>query len=650
MKNADVLLLFPPLTEARLFPYASLPMITGYLRMQGISTHQIDLNLRLSQAIFTSKNFQQYLAFNPISTPSLKEQYRQLMATYFIDIADGLHQEIFKSHYETTTYDLTRKVRLVRQGIDLLLENSILSQNVLRYQDFDNYLEAFLPNGEDIGFTILTQLVEELLDGAYPLIIGLSVTFYSQILPTLLLCKLLKTLRPESKIILGGQQVMMRKEKFCTLKVFKNYVDYLGFDKGEATISKLHEHLNQKIPFSSIPHIIQLSKTAEAIQSPNNDRLLFKNLPAPDFTGLDLYGYLSADVQLGIITCVGCYWGRCTFCSYGNRSYLGKKYEQGTPTQIANICQTLLEKHGIQRINFVDENTNLKLVVQAMRMLNERGFTMRFSTRNRLEKILKNKAFCQELKERGCVLMSVGYETNSQRLLDKMNKGVQAADYQIIIDNLHEVGIPVRFSIMGGLFDETKTELANSIAFLKRNEHKIGIDVMQMLIIEPNTILAKHPEQFNLQPVVMDQLRGNEALNYGMGRVGQDYRFLSGGNFDTRLRAFFQLYEQVNPANNDELSPDKRVELSAQSSSILPSIRKIRLFSWVKLLLNVKEPHWDTAQHLLVDLLWQRFYVLPPSLDIDIINYDDGTVEIHANTAIPFLKELLNMELGQKII
>src|SRR6185503_9787352 len=52
-RRGDTLLLFPPATEARLFPYLSLPMLTAYLRRAGMSVRQRDLNIELSHALFS---------------------------------------------------------------------------------------------------------------------------------------------------------------------------------------------------------------------------------------------------------------------------------------------------------------------------------------------------------------------------------------------------------------------------------------------------------------------------------------------------------------------------------------------------------------------------------------------------------------------
>ncbi|MFF1379063.1 hypothetical protein [Streptomyces sp. NPDC058308] len=41
----DLLLLFPPLTEATLFPYLSLSYLAGDVRRFGYSAHQVDLSI-----------------------------------------------------------------------------------------------------------------------------------------------------------------------------------------------------------------------------------------------------------------------------------------------------------------------------------------------------------------------------------------------------------------------------------------------------------------------------------------------------------------------------------------------------------------------------------------------------------------------------
>ncbi|MFI2238211.1 hypothetical protein [Streptomyces chrestomyceticus] len=127
--------------------------------------------------------------------------------------------------------------------------------------------------------------------------------------------------------------------------------------------------------------------------------------------------YLNDTVVLSMVSCVGCYWGRCIFCSYGNRSLERGAYQQASPGQLADTVCRIVKSTGIDFVTVVDENTNLLLLVRAMRLVRERGLRVRFNTRNRLEPILLDSAFCQELAELGCEGMAVGYEGVTQRLL-----------------------------------------------------------------------------------------------------------------------------------------------------------------------------------------------------------------------------------------
>jgi radical SAM superfamily enzyme YgiQ (UPF0313 family) len=346
-----------------------------------------------------------------------------------------------------------------------------------------------------------------------------------------------------------------------------------------------------------------------------------------------------------MITCVGCSWGRCVFCSYGNRSHRDAAYEQATPEQVARACETLIERHGVRRINFVDENTNLRLVLAAMRILNARGERIRFSTRNRLEPRLLDRAFCRELRERGCVLMSCGYETNSQRLLDLVDKGLDAATFQQVIDNLHDVGITLRLSVMGGLPTETAEEARASLEFLRRNQEKIGIDVMQMLVAEPGTYLTDRPGEHDLALDEGGTLRGNEVLSYAQGRVGEAFTYLTGPSFDERLGNFVDVYRQVSPQKNDELPPHRR------AVAVFPlgrDVGEIRLHPWVRVLSGAPEA---ADGELLVDLLWQRFLTLPAGARVhrtadgaDAMSAGDQRFE--PRVAYRLLDEIVRSDLG----
>jgi anaerobic magnesium-protoporphyrin IX monomethyl ester cyclase len=642
--NSEILLVFPPTTEARLFPYLSLPMITAYLRKHGANIDPFDLNIRLCHQLFTKAALTQYLKrLQTEIYTDLKHRYRLEMVQYLLAHQEELYQQVFRKK-QASEERMQRAVRFVRQGIELLLEGSILKKEVTSLDQMIRLVEYFeLEETNDFPAQIQYQMLLELLNKRKPSIFAVSIAYYSQLLPSLLLAKWVKQHSPDLLVVFGGQQMMLRHPDLMKHRAVKDWVDAIGIGAGEETMLKLWQYQQGLVRQEEIPDLLWTQKPLSQ-DLVKRSALHIKNVPPPDFSDLPIHHYLNEEVHLSLITCVGCYWGRCIFCSYGNRSYKQKSYQQKTASQIARECKFLVETYGIHRINFVDENTNLRLVLHAMRILNDQGIQIQFSTRNRLEDILLDLDFCMELKKRGCVLMSVGYETNSQRLLDRLDKGVKASNYQQIIDNLHQVKIPLRLSLMGGILDETEEEFQESLQFLLRNADKIGIDVMQMLVAEPTTYLAENPERYGIRIVSNTKLRGNRLLNYGMGRMGYDFHYPDGDTFLARLEQFLSIFRHVQPQKNDELPPDARWE--KENEQELSRIEEIQLYPWVKVI-QASVGERKEERRFIVDMLWQRFFHFPEK----VIKQEGNLLRVrssHLSEGSYLLKSFLHRGIGTR--
>ncbi|SNT39415.1 Radical SAM superfamily enzyme YgiQ, UPF0313 family [Bacillus sp. OK838] len=600
MKNSDAMIVFPPLTEARLFPYLSLPMITSFLRSKGMSVSQIDLNIELCHTLFSEDCLNEYVSINENGSKDLKWVYKVEMAKYLLKEQKQLYHNVFieKGSSDSLKYD----VRLVRQGIELLLVNSFLKLEITSLEEILESVRDFSWKKSDIATKTLYENIKEKILNDKPKIFALSIAYYSQILPSLLICKWIRELSPNTHIILGGQQIMIRQSSFLSLNGLNQFVDSLGISAGEETIFMLNRYLKNDCQIVEVPDIVWLNeKNVENVPSKSAYRIT-DALP-PDFSDLPYKNYLDEEVHMSLITCVGCYWGRCTFCSYGNRSRKEKSYQQKTARQVANECEDIINNYGINRINFIDENTNLRLVVNAVKILKSRGYEIKFSTRNRLEDVLLDAVFCSELSDLGCILMSVGYETNSQRILDSLDKGVQSSNYQQIIDNLHNANITLRMSIIGGLPGETEDEIECSEEFLLKNQDKIGIDVMQMLVLEPGTYIYEDTNNPDIHIQSSKNLRGNKLLNYGMGRMGATFQYSDGITFEEKLNRFLQLHKNINPQKNDELPPDKYKQEGQDITS-----NTLLINPWTKII--------KLDKTYIMDFVWQRIFLVPESLEV----------------------------------
>ncbi|MEU7581684.1 radical SAM protein [Streptomyces sp. NPDC041068] len=524
----DLLLLFPPLTEATLFPYLSLPYLTGHVRRFGYSAHQVDLSIELVHRLLDGPALTRQ-AHALDEAQDLPTWYRAAVADASLQHLDEIRDFVLT---KSPAPDLgpVRAVRLARQASQLTLRESALSQV---WDDFDSLDQAVRrlsrsPVGSlDLATRKLHGLLTEALDESVPRAVGISVAFFSQLAPALLIAHWIRQLHPGMPICLGGQQIMLRHDELAALASVRTAVDALCVTAGEEPLERWLAHLTGNAPSSDVPGMRWLSP-GDVTAPSRPPTLRFKDVGAPDHDGLKVHSYLNDTVVLSMVSCVGCYWGRCVFCSYGNRSLERGAYQQASPGQLADTVRRIVESTGIDFVTVVDENTNLRLLARAMRLVRESGLHVRFNTRNRLEPILLDPAFCKELAELGCEGMAVGYEGVTQRLLDTLDKGVDAADFQVILDNLAAADIRVNLSIMGGLLDETEEESEQSLRFLERNREKFAIDAFELMVVEPGTRLADDPYPFGVVLDSSGSFADNRELNYLGGRVGRRHAVIDG--------------------------------------------------------------------------------------------------------------------------
>lgn len=596
-------LIFPPASEATLFPYLSLPALAGVLGAVGVPARQLDLNLALAEGILQPDVLDalRQLVAAKARTPAALEMRKAVLD--YARQRPGLWRKATCKAPRTGDPGQALAIRMVKRVLDVALECSSLGMvrqgpevalATWRLPAPPHVLET------DPVLALLGLWAKQAANGPGWNVYGFSVPFFDQILGAAALAAMIRAADPIALIVLGGPQVWLHFDQLKAMPALVGVVDGLCYGPGEETVASLAALEPGQRP--EVPNLEWLPNV-EGSARPRFESQHWPNLessPDPEFEGLPLGNYLIDEVQFPLITCLGCYWGRCTFCSYGSRHHQAGHYQELSPERLAGQCLRLIKRFGAKRINFVDENTNLRLVVRAMRILQEQGGRIRFSTRNRLERCLLNLGFCRELRDLGCELMSVGFETSSQRLLDKLQRGLDASTFQPALDNLHQAGINVRVSVMGAILDETREEAEASLAFLERNQDRLGVDTIQKLVLEPMTPLALGPAGHGIARMGEPLSDWNRLMNFGVGRVGASFQpTLDHGQEVMTEAAFASLFADLEPQGNDE-RPSQMVTPDGSQ------LDAIRLHPWVKA--------WEEPQGSLLvsDLSWQRFHRIAP--------------------------------------
>jgi len=130
--ETDVLLIFPPQTEAIFFPYLSLPYLTGHLRRQGRRVYQADLNIALLHDALRHPRLLTEAAQAQERT-GVGGWYRQTMAEVITAHIDEIRGHVLRKD-PTDRLGPARCVRLAHHAIALLVRDTFL---VRMWQDLD---------------------------------------------------------------------------------------------------------------------------------------------------------------------------------------------------------------------------------------------------------------------------------------------------------------------------------------------------------------------------------------------------------------------------------------------------------------------------------------------------------------------------------
>ncbi len=338
--------------------------------------------------------------------------------------------------------------------------------------DFYNQLAGFY---HDIlfpfveGRTSLPTEVQNALFGAelaqvqseQPDLIGFSILSEQNLLYALALGKVIKQ-RFNLPIALGGA-LMSHLEPAELLQAFP-WLDYIFFGEAEKNLVDFIDAWPEQT-FASVSGLAyrqggKIKECGKATPLPLNQ------LPYPNFDDFPLTDYIAPEPVLPVITCRGCYWGKCTFCSH-TRPY-GPVVRVRQPEQIVDELARQGERYGVRRFLFVDEAISPKMLRQLSEEILARGLEIQFGA----EGVRVEKAFNEELLRlayrAGLRWVYVGIESGTQRLLELIDKGIEIETVERFIQMCRRVGITPQLSFIIGLPGATPAELQNEISFLKR--------------------------------------------------------------------------------------------------------------------------------------------------------------------------------------
>ena len=332
-----------------------------------------------------------------------------------------------------------------------------------------------------------------------PLAVGISLLKRNLFL-SLLFARQIRSELKDVKIIFGGPECNNANGK---LFLEHNFADAVVLGEGEEalyqTLLKIKEN--------------NLSKTAGTIIRKNNDilygsdslQLDINTLPLPDFQGFSQEKY--PDMILPFAFARGCKF-KCKFCT---EALFWKKYRQMKVGRAVKFLEDLKAKYNVEKFHFCQSmmNSDLKWLEEFSLRLIKANLKIRWGGFARIHPGM-NSEYLETLYKGGCRYFYFGIESGSQRLLNKMNKGVLLSDAVKVIRESSENNIWVHSNFIFGFTDETESDLLQSLSFIIENSCYMGsfsVSTYNSTIERENAMTDEIPDL----PTYLKERKGNNS-------------------------------------------------------------------------------------------------------------------------------------------
>lgn len=340
------------------------------------------------------------------------------------------------------------------------------------------------------------KLIQKVRKGNYD-VVGLSISFHHQLPFAIRICRSIRAKLPHIVLLLGGTEISQLwkygKSTGAVLRILKES-DAIVIGEGEIALVKILDAIEADKPLDNIQNTICLNNVDDVHTRHYID---LRILPPPAAEKLPLQSYLAPEALLHYAPTRGCYWNRCAFCDYGLSENSPTAPWRERPTEA--VLEDLIYLRRYARfIYFSVDTISPRYLASLAKRIIANGLDIRWGAEIRLDLPLQHD-FYKLLRESGCVAMSVGFESASQRILDLMDKGTQINHMLANIREMAKAGIGVQIMGFTGFPTETFDEAIESIKILNEISDSWVFGTLGQFQLTAGAFVAKNPKKFGIK-------------------------------------------------------------------------------------------------------------------------------------------------------
>jgi anaerobic magnesium-protoporphyrin IX monomethyl ester cyclase len=325
-----------------------------------------------------------------------------------------------------------------------------------------------------------------------PELVGISVSYFSQLLPALCLTWLIKKEWPKLPVLLGGAFLKAVQDDLKSMPTWIVPADGICIGDGEPTLAAYLEALEGRGELDEIPNLL-LAKEGRFIFTGRWQEVSLDNLPVPmmDADGLELTSYLIPRYSLPLPITRGCHWHRCVYCNISNQAR--ERYRSRNARLCAADIGTLVERCATDWFDFPTDSVLPRDLERLANALLETGTKIRWAAEVLLDPRLSDELI-ELLARSGCCCLRFGLESACERTLKLMDKRVDLAHTSRILRSCRRAGIKTGAMLIVGFPTETQAELMQTVDFLQEHSDVIDFLTLHQFTISPGSKLAANPE------------------------------------------------------------------------------------------------------------------------------------------------------------
>lgn len=276
------------------------------------------------------------------------------------------------------------------------------------------------------------------------------------------------------------------------------------------------------------------------------------DVPYPDFTDFPWDRYPERIVP--VVTGRGCGWGVCAFCS-DVTSTAGRTFRSRSPENVLGEVRSHHDRYGATLFVFTDLklNSNLEMWRAIARGMQDAAPGARWIASVHVGRHRENGLTSDELHlaaDSGCVRLTTGLESGSQRVLELMRKGSEADAIGAYLHDATRAQINTRCTMIAGYPGEQADDVYQSTRFVRAHAEAI-----ERISLNPFRIITGTPAHTALDKGKLPDV-ADARPHHRLAVI--DHHPLQARSGAYR-RVVMQLYDAVHAVNRKPLHERARV-------------------------------------------------------------------------------------------